>query len=241
MDKQTGQTKKMGDMAMVIKRLYEKDLKTITKKPSKKKKAKYVKVRRMYIFLGVFIAIASSAFVMSYNQIITYQEKINSAQGAIEAELQRRDNLFVNLVTLYKSYSNLEKDIFGHVADVRSDLSGTSKLVDELKTNKGLLTQGMNDKVANLGTSLAKLLAVVEQYPQLRASEPHNLLVEKLVVTEDRITTTRDNYNEMVRIYNNMIAHFPYKYMALLCGFDRGKYYSTTDNAKLPPKLDMQF
>ena len=241
MAQETNKTKKMGDMAQVIRKLYENDLIETKQKPKKKKRRFRISGKNVYILIGVLLAIGSSAFVVSYNQLITHQERINSARGSVEAELQRRNNLFDNLVTLYKSYTNLEKDIFSHVADVRSDLNSTTKFVDELKSNKNILTGDLNNKITNMDSSLAKLLAVVEQYPQLRASETHNLLVEKLVMTEDRIVSSRGTYNEMVRVYNNMIAHFPYRYMAGMFGFKRGEYYATTDNVKIPPKLDKKF
>ncbi|HDY67709.1 hypothetical protein LCGC14_2268280 [marine sediment metagenome] len=237
----TNKTKKMGDMAQVIRKLYEKDLIKTTQKLKKKKGRFGIPGNKVYIFIGVLVAVGCGAFIVSFNQIITFQEKTNSARGAVEAELQRRNNLFNNLVTLYKSYMNLEKDIFRHVADVRSDLTNATKLVEELKSNKSIISEGLNNKVANMDSSLAKLLAVVEQYPQLRASETHNLLVEKLVKTEDRIASSRETYNEMVRMYNNMIAHLPYRYMAWIFGFERGKYYATKDNVGIPPKLDKKF
>lgn len=233
----------MGEMADVLKKLYAEDLSPGPKSPKKNGSRKGKKISdkgRLYILIGTLLAVMFAATIVSYNQIISYREAIYSNKGRVRAEMQRRTNLFNNLVELYLSYTNLEKETFSHIAEVRNQVKETQKLIQQMKgqgvtpsENPGTLTE----PVKGIDSTLTQLLAVVEQYPTLQSFEPHKNLILNIVGTEDRIATERGRLNMSIRKYNNMIAIFPYKYMAYTLGFERIGYLEIAPETKQPPTL----
>ena len=99
------------------------------------------------------------------------------------------------------------------------------------------LGKNLNGSVGSIDTSLSRLLAIFEQYPNLKAFEPHKNLVSNIVLSEDRIIMERGNLNTAIRTYNNLIAQFPYRYLAWVFNFDRMQYFEPAQETKVPPKL----
>ncbi|MBF0275276.1 MAG: LemA family protein [Nitrospinae bacterium] len=231
---------KMGEMSHVIKRLYEEDLKPKPKKVKVNKELMST-INRIYFLMSFIIILLIAGIIVSYNTLVTYNEQIKSDFGQIEAELQRRNNLYINMVNLYMSYAELETKIFLDTSRLRNQVGDVEELMTKLKSLEGKVTlepgKGLAGSVENLGGSLSKLMAVVEQYPQINADQPLSLVVNKLVQTEDRITTARGSYNNSVRTFNNMLNHFPYRYMAWFLGFDRAPYYEATENVRIVPHI----
>jgi LemA protein len=232
----------MENMADTLKKLYGDELRFTPTKKSAPKPVSLSQKARLFFFLGILSFISLASAIFTFNQIVTLKEAVYSNQGRVHAEMQRRNNLFSNLVELYLSYTELEKDIFSHVAEVRGQVEETQKLLDKVKAtpinNSQIpMAKSLNGSVGNIDTTLSRLMAVVEQYPDLKAFEPHKNLVHNIVLSEDRIITERGNLNTAVRIYNNLIAQFPYRYLAWVFGFDRMDYFEPSQATKTPPKL----
>ncbi len=238
----------MDSMAETLKKLYADDLRFASSKKNLPKVPSIDLSRRARLFLGMgLLAVtAMMAATITYNQIITLREAVYSNTGRVHAEMQRRNNLFANIVELYLSYTDLEKQIFMDVAEVRSQVGKTQKLLKEQKMADVLasapeslpaLTKGLKGSVAGIDSSLAQLMAVVEQYPNLMSFEPHKNLVQNIVLTEDRVITERGKLNDSIRMYNNKVAIFPFKYIAMAFGFDRLEYFEPSEAIKIPPKL----
>ena len=238
----------MDSMADTLKKLYADELRF----PSSKKKSPKIptvdlsRKVRLIILLSALGVVSLMAATLTYNQIVSLREAVYSNTGRVHAEMQRRNNLFGNIVELYLSYTDLEKQIFSNVAEVRSQVAQTQKLLKQEKVAKALspvapsaptLSKALKGSVGGIDSSLAQLLAVVEQYPNLMSFEPHKNLVHNIVLTEDRVATERGGLNASIRMYNNKIAMFPYKYIAAIFGFERLAYFEPTADIKIPPKL----
>lgn len=180
--------------------------------------------------VGVIMA-AVLATGCGYNTIQTYDEQASSAQGQIETQLQRRADLIPNLVSTVKGYAQHEEQIFTAVADARSRLLGAKQSGDP---------EAMANANAQMTGALGRLLAISENYPQLKADQNFRQLQDELTGTENRIAVARTDYNDAVRQYNTYIRQFPTALTAKVTGAKPRKYFEVTDPAMRsgPPTVD---
>ena len=157
-----------------------------------------------------------------YNRIQTFDEQINAAQGQIKVQLQRRADLVPNLVETVRGYAQQEQTIFIAVADARSRLSGAVQ---------GGNLQEMADANQGLTGALGRLIAIAENYPQLKSNENFRALQDQLEGTENRIATARQDYNTSVQQYNSFIRRFPYVLTAKVIGKSSRQYFEVTSQA----------
>src|SRR6476661_5072621 len=140
-----------------------------------------------------FVLIALAALPLtgcSYNRFVSQEEAIKAQWAQVENQLQRRNDLIPNLVETVKGYASHEEGVFKEVADARSRLLAAKSPEETI--------QAANQQSSALG----RLLAVVENYPQLRANEQFNRLMDELSGTENRIATERMRYNQAIQEYN---------------------------------------
>ena len=166
-----------------------------------------------------------------YNNIQAMDERVNGAQGQIEAQLQRRADLIPNLVQTVKGYASQEERIFTEVANARSRLLAARSSGDpEEMANANAATTG----------ALGRLLAISEQYPQLKSDANFRQLQDELTGTENRIAVARTDYNGAVEEYNAYIRRFPQTLTAKVTGAKPRKYFQVTDPAMRqgPPQVD---
>jgi LemA protein len=164
-----------------------------------------------------------------YNTIQTMDERVNQAQGQIQAQLQRRADLIPNLVNTVKGVTKQEDTIFISIANARARLSGAvqSGNVPEMANANQQLNQG-----------LGRLLAIAENYPQLRSSENFRQLQDQLEGTENRISVARQDYNTAVGEFNSYIRRFPYNLTASVFGMGRSRdYFEAAAGATEAPKV----
>lgn len=206
-----------------------------------------IKIKGLVVFLSLLsIVIFGVTTLYNFNIFITFEEKILSAKGHIQDAMQRRANLFTNLINLTLNQAALEQEVFRHVADVRAAMAGQEKgrkdggasgdksvgPAGEAKPGESAgasnRAQGLSSALAGMegGASMAKLMAVVEQYPEIKSSTTYQQLMDKLVEIEDRIIMRRDGYNEDVRVYNTLITSFPWYILAHITGFKRYDYFT---------------
>ncbi len=165
-----------------------------------------------------------------YNRIQTLDEQANAFKSQIEVQLQRRADLVPNLVETVRGYAQQEQTIFTAVADARARLGGA--------VQSGNLGQ-MAEANQGLTGALSRLLAISENYPQLKSNENFRALQDQLEGTENRIATARQDYNAAVEAYNSYIRRFPQVLTAKLIGKGSRDYFEvTTAAAREAPKVD---
>jgi LemA protein len=165
-----------------------------------------------------------------YNTIQTYDEQVNAAQAQIKVQLQRRADLIPNLVETVKGYAKQEQSIFTEVAEARAKLAGAVQSND---------LQQMAAANAALTAPLGRLLAIAENYPQLKSSENFRALQDQLEGTENRIAVARQDYNDTVNRYNAYIRQFPAVLTAKVIGKGPRDYFELqTPGAAETPKVD---
>ena len=162
----------------------------------------------------------------SYNKFTTQEEAIKGAWGEVNNQLQRRNDLIPNLVETVKGYAAQEKEVLGRIADSRAKLAGAK-------------TPGETIAAANEQSSaLARLLVVVEAYPNLKSDAQFMNLQTQLEGTENRLAVARGRYNERIQEYNTTRRKFPSNVTAKIFGFGEYPYYEVPPEAKQVPKVN---
>ena len=175
--------------------------------------------------LVLVLAIAAMSVMGMYNRLVAQDQQVKAAWAQVENVLQRRADLIPNLVETVKGYAAHEKEIFESVADARSRLSGASSPRQAAEAN------------AALTGALGRLLAIAENYPNLKANENFIRLQDELAGTENRIAVERMRYNETVRTYNTLIKRFPTNLAAGFFGYAEKEYFDAEPGAKEAPKV----
>jgi LemA protein len=174
----------------------------------------------------VILALVVGGWLMgSYNRMVTEREGVDKAWAQVENVLQRRGDLIPNLVETVKGYAAHEKEIFESVAEARGRLAGATTPQEAANANAGLTS------------ALGRLLAIAENYPQLKANENFIRLQDELAGSENRIATERMRYNEAVRGYNTLIKRFPANLIAGMFKFGEKEYFEATSEAREVPKV----
>jgi len=162
----------------------------------------------------------------SYNRFVSDEETIKAQWAQVENQLQRRNDLIPNLVETTKGYAGHESQVFKDIADSRAKLAGAKTPEDTIAA-------------ANQQTqALARLLVVVENYPNLKANEQFNRLMDELSGTENRIAVERMRYNQVVQQYNTKRRQFPSNVTAKLFGFKEYPFFQAPPEAKQVPKVN---
>lgn len=176
------------------------------------------------------VAIASlSPLVLSgcsYNTFVGQEEAIKGQWAQVENQLQRRNDLIPNLVETVKGYAEHEESVYKDIADARSRLLAARSPEETI--------QAANQQT----TALGRLLAVVENYPQLRANEQFNRLMDELSGTENRIAVERMRYNEKIQAYNTSRRQFPSNLTARVFGFKEYPFFEAPPEAQRVPTVD---
>ena len=162
----------------------------------------------------------------SYNTFVSQEEAVKAQWAQVENQLQRRNDLIPNLVETVKGYAQHEASVYKDIADARSRLLAAKSPEETIAA-------------ANQQTSaLGRLLAVVENYPQLKSNEQFNRLMDELAGTENRIAVERMRYNESVQAYNTSRGQFPSNLTAKMFGFKEYPFFQAPAEAKQVPKVN---
>src|SRR5256885_3867754 len=164
-----------------------------------------------------------------YNQIQRYDENAQQAKQQISVQLQRRADLVPNLVNTVKGYAQHEEAVFTQVAQARAGLAGAIQTGDP---------QQMAAANQTLTGALGRLIAVAEAYPQLKADQGFLRLQDELAGTENRIATSRNDYNQAVQTYNTYIRRFPQAITAKVTGAKPRTYFEAAAGTEAPPVVD---
>jgi LemA protein len=179
------------------------------------------------IVIVVLILIGAGMYVSTKNTLVAKNEAVKSAWSEVDVVLQRRADLIPNLVETVKGITKQEQAVFGEIAQARSQL---------------LSAQGPADKIAangRLDGALGRLLALAENYPQLRSSENFLRLQDELAGTENRISIERKRYNDTLQDYNTYVQQFPNSVFAQWAGFKPNTaYFQAAEASRAVPKVD---
>ena len=181
---------------------------------------------RIVVVVLAVVALGAVASGCSYNRFTTQEEAIKAQWAQVENQLQRRTDLIPNLVETTKGFAQQEKDVFGAVADARAKMAGASTPAQKI------------DAANQESSALARLLVVVEAYPQLKSNETFARLMDELANTENRLAVERMRYNEKVQEYSTATKKFPGNITAKMFGFTQHPYWEVPADAKLPPKVN---
>ena len=168
----------------------------------------------------------------SYNKMVEKDEAVSTAWSNVETQYQRRADLIPNLVSTVKGYATHESSTLEAVVAARS--KATQITVDPANLTAEKLAEYQKAQ----GSALGKLLAVTENYPQLRANENFSELQAQLEGTENRITEARKRYNEAVQDYNVLIRKFPNNLFAGMFGFSKKEKFEASSGASEAPKVE---
>jgi LemA protein len=176
-----------------------------------------------WTILVIFIFII---FVSQYNRLVYLDQKVKSAWAQVENVYQRRNDLIPNLVEIVKGYAKHEKELFISVTEARTKWQNAKTMVEKEKAAREI------DNV------ISRLLLIVENYPNLKASENFLSLQDELAGTENRISVERKRYNEAVEEYNRVAKSFPAFIFVRIFGFDKEKsYFQATKESSKPPEI----
>lgn len=182
----------------------------------------------MVIFLVVAALVVGflGYTVSTYNKLVTMNEDVKSAFSQVDNQLQRRSDLIPNLVETVKGYASQEKEIFLGVSEARAKLAGSKTVGEKAEAD------------AQLGGALSRLLAIVENYPQLKSDVNFRQLSDELAGTENRIAVARKDYNEQANVFNKIQKQFPTVIIASMLNFDAAEYFEAKEDAKDAPKVN---
>jgi LemA protein len=181
---------------------------------------------RKLVMAGLVVLAASTASGSSYNTFVTQEEAVKAQWAQVENQLKRRSDLIPNLVEATKGFAQQERDVFQAIADSRAKLAGARSPEETI--------QAANEQSA----ALARLLVVVENYPELRSSEMFARLSDELAGTENRIATERMRYNERVQEYNTSRRRFPANITNAIFRFQDYPLFEAPPESREVPKVD---
>lgn len=182
------------------------------------------------VVLGIFFW-----FQGNYNSMVKMDEGVQAAWSQVENVYQRRADLIPNLVATVKGYAEHEQQTLEGVVSARS--KATQITVDPENLTSEQLAKYQKAQ-GELGAALGKLLAITENYPNLKANENFLSLQSQLEGTENRISVERNKYNEAARSYNTTIRQFPKNIVASMFGFEKKPYFEASEGAKEAPKVE---
>ena len=180
----------------------------------------------LLVIVAVVALLVGGSYVGSRNQMVMKNEAVKSAWAEVDVVLQRRADLIPNLVETVKGYAAQEQTVFHDIASARSALLGAQTPANKIAAN------------GQLDGAIGRLLAIVENYPQLKSNENFLRLQDELAGTENRIAVERKRYNDALQDYNTFIGLFPNSVFARWGGFQRNDaYFKASESSREAPKV----
>jgi len=188
------------------------------------------------VIIVILVGFAGCASCGTYNGLVMLDEGVERSWADVETQYQRRADLIPNLVNTVKGAANFERETLESVTAARARATSITITADDLD-NPEKMEQYMAAQ-QQLGQSLGRLLAVAENYPQLRATEAFRDLQAQLEGTENRITVARRDYNGSVQSFNTAVRRFPANLLAGVFGFDRRTPFEAEAGAQNAPEVN---
>lgn len=187
------------------------------------------------IILMAMIAMFSLTSCGTYNSMVEKEEAVKSAWSNVETQYQRRADLIPNLVSTVKGYATHEESTLTAVVDARAKATSVNVSLDNLTEQSIAEYQKAQSAVTS---ALGRLIAVSENYPNLKANQNFLELQAQLEGTENRITVARKEFNDATQAFNTTVRRFPANLIAMMFDFEQKPYFSADDNAATAPKVE---
>src|SRR5215213_2175911 len=198
-----------------------------------------MKSRRLVLLVGIAL-IAFAASGCGYNTLTTKHENVKGKWAGVETQLQRRGDLLNNLTEAAKMAGVQEQEVFGIIAQARSQLLNATNQAPqgEAGDKSPEQKQAVIDANNSLGAAFGRLLVLQEAYPTLQSNQNFLKLQDEIAGTENRVATARNDYNTSVQDYNTSRARFPTVISAKLFGFKEEPYFKAEEAAQQVPRIN---
>lgn len=183
--------------------------------------------KTIYLVILGLVVVLGAWFWSSYNNLVSANEQVDQQWAQVETQYQRRFDLIPNLVSAVKGVMTQEQTVFGELAQARENYSGAQTVSDKAVA------------ATQVETSLSRLLAIVENYPELKSNENVQTLMAQLEGTENRISVERSRFNDEVKSFNVMTKRFPMNLMAGIYGFSEKSYFDSVEAAATAPVVNL--
>ncbi|HVT75077.1 MAG TPA: LemA family protein [Candidatus Paceibacterota bacterium] len=183
-------------------------------------------MKRSTIIIIAVVVLVLGYVGLTYNGLVAASTSSDAQWAQVETQYQRRFDLIPNLVNAVKGVMKQEQDVFGAIADARTRYTGATTASAKAAA------------ASDIESSYARLLVVMENYPQLKSSENVLTLQAQIEGTENRISVERGRYNDAVRSYNLKVARFPSSLVAGMFGFDAKAYFQAAAGADAAPTVE---
>ena len=179
------------------------------------------------IIFGIILLLIASFIISVYNSLVSLKNKVNNSWGQIDVQLQRRFDLIPNLVNTVKGYMNHEESVLTKVTELRTSWASATTVSEKAELDN------------ELSNSLKTIMAVSENYPDLKSNQNFSELQEELKNTENKIAYSRQFYNDTVTMYNTKLQLFPSNIVASMFNFTSSELFTVEDSeARKNVKVD---
>ncbi|HEV9036139.1 MAG TPA: LemA family protein [Puia sp.] len=186
------------------------------------------------IIIALIILVLGGCGCGGYNNMVRLDENVKSSWGKVQSDYQRRNDLIPNLVNTVKGASNFEQQTLTNVIEARAKATSVQIDANNLTPEKIAQFQQAQGQVSS---SLSRLLAVVENYPDLKATQNYRDLQAQLEGTENRIKVSRNDFNDAVQQYNSTVRRFPNNIFAGMFGFATKGYFQSEPGSEKAPEV----
>lgn len=194
-----------------------------------------MKKNKGLIITIVVIALVAILGISSYNGLVSMDENVSNSWANVETQYQRRSDLIPNLVNTVKGYAKHESETLESVMQARSQ--ATQVKIDPSNCTPQQLAAYQKAQ-GDVTTALGKLLAITENYPDLKANQNFLELQSQLEGTENRINVARKDFNDTAKKYNTSLRRFPRNIIASMFGFEKRNYFEAEAGAEKAPKVE---
>ena len=194
-----------------------------------------MKKNKGLIITVVVIALVALWGISSYNGLVSMDENVSNSWANVETQYQRRSDLIPNLVNTVKGYAKHESETLESVMQARSQ--ATQVKIDPSNCTPQQLAAYQKAQ-GDVTTALGKLLAITENYPDLKANQNFLELQSQLEGTENRINVARKDFNDTAKKYNTSLRRFPRNIVASMFGFEKRAYFEAEAGAEKAPKVE---
>ncbi|MFH1427645.1 MAG: LemA family protein [Patescibacteria group bacterium] len=182
-------------------------------------------MKKLLLVLVIIIIIVGGYVWSTYNKLITANESVDNQWAQVESQYQRRFDLIPNLVESVKGIMNQEQQVFGDIAEARTRYAGANTVSEKAEA------------ATEVESALARLLVVMENYPELKSAENVQTLMAQLEGTENRISVERKRYNDEVKNFNVLIKRIPTNIIAKMLGYTDKTYFEAVEGSENAPQV----
>ena len=195
-------------------------------------------MKKSLISIAVVAVVLVAGFIWvknTYNSLVSSSEEVSAAWAQVENVHQRRADLIPNLVATVKGYAEHESETLAAVVEARSKATSVTISPEELNEESIAAFQAAQN---NLSGALGRLIAIAENYPELKASQNFSELQAQLEGTENRISVERQKFNDTALAYNKQVKMFPSNIVASIFGLEQKGYFKAAEGAQNAPVVE---